>query len=301
MTDPVARWFPGDRAVLLPCQADGVTDLTDLPPLLRERRPALVSLMAANNETGVLQPWREAREICGEHATPLHCDAAQWIGKLPSAGLGECAYLTGSAHKFGGPKGVGFLKIPADSRFRAQLGGPQENRRRAGTEDLAGIAAMIAAWEAAEEKSGPTGPAGHPEPIPRDAFEAAALSRIPGLTVIARGAPRLRNTSLLLVPPPVNLKWLTRLDLLGFQVSTGSACSRGQGASDVLAAMGVPHERLAQTLRLSSGPAHTAADWLALAEALAAVFSALQDDKRPLTASPFHASSPLPPPNPSPV
>ena len=113
---------------------------------LEHKRPALVGVMAANNETGVLQPWREALAACRKHGVPFLCDAAQWIGKMSAAGLGACDFVSGCAHKFGGPQGVGFLKVPA--RFRALIaGGPQEDGRRAGTENVAGVLAMIAALE----------------------------------------------------------------------------------------------------------------------------------------------------------
>jgi cysteine desulfurase len=107
--------------------------------------------MAANNETGVLQPWREAMTICRQWGVPFFCDAAQWIGKLPANGLGDCDFVTGAAHKFGGPKGVGFLKCSAKGRIEPLLrGGPQEEGRRAGTENVAGILSMLAALDVRE-------------------------------------------------------------------------------------------------------------------------------------------------------
>ena len=75
---------------------------------LTEQQPGLIAVMAANNETGVLQPWAEVHNLCLTHKVPFFCDAAQWIGKLPAKGLGECHFVSGCAHKFGGPKGVGF-------------------------------------------------------------------------------------------------------------------------------------------------------------------------------------------------
>jgi len=115
-------------------------------------RPGLVAIMAANNETGVLQPWREALAICLQWEVPYFCDAAQWIGKLPAFGLGECTFVSGAAHKFGGPKGVGLLKCPAKGRVEPLLrGGPQEEGRRAGTENVAGILSMLAALEVREK------------------------------------------------------------------------------------------------------------------------------------------------------
>lgn len=251
---------------LIPCLENGVTDLEEMKALAEKRRPALVSMMAANNETGVLQPWREALEFCRGRGVPFHCDAAQWVGKLPAGGLGECDFLTVSAHKFGGPKGVGLLKVPAERRFRSLRGGPQEDRRRAGTENLAGIAAMLAAWEAREASLEAAARDGAPA---RRAFEEEVKRGIPGLRVVAEEAPRLWNTALLLVPGPAgNVKWLARLSAKGFCVSTGSACSRGEGASDVLIAMGRATEDLGRTLRVSAGPETAGADWRALARAM---------------------------------
>src|SRR5437588_6007953 len=110
--------------------------------------------MAANNETGVLQPWREALSLCQQHEVQFFCDAAQWVGKLPARGLGECDFVSGCAHKFGGPKGVGFLKC-ARGRFRPLLrGGKQEDGRRAGTENVAGVSSMMAALAGRIEDGG---------------------------------------------------------------------------------------------------------------------------------------------------
>src|SRR3989475_9379697 len=142
------HYFP-KRHRLIPVTRGGSVDLNWLTEEIAHARPGLVAIMAANNETGVLQPWREALAICKQWAVPFFCDAAQWIGKLPADGLGECDFVSGAAHKFGGPKGVGFLKCPAKGRVEPLLrGGPQEEGRRAGTENVAGILSMLAALEA---------------------------------------------------------------------------------------------------------------------------------------------------------
>ena len=252
----------------------GVLDLESLEEILITHRPGLVAVMAANNETGVLQPWQDALALCRRHGALLHCDAAQWIGKLSSAGLGACDFLTGSAHKFGGPKGIGFLKVPEGGRpFRSLRGGPQEERRRAGTENLPAVAAMLAAWDAVE--SGLTALAGE-RISARQGFEVQIRAVLPGVMLIAEFSPRLWNTVLLTVPPPVNVKWLTRLSAAGFAVSTGSACSRGAGASDVLRAMGLPDDQSGQVLRLCGGWDTTTEDWQALARAFGEVAAANQ-------------------------
>ena len=266
--EPAQHHFRG-RCHEIPVTPDGVIDLAALEEILTLHRPGLVAVMAANNETGVLQPWRTALDLCRQHGALFHCDAAQWIGKQPSAGLGACDFLTGSAHKFGGPKGFGFLKVPESGRpLRWLRGGPQEERRRAGTENLPAAAAMVAAWEAREDSLAAR-EAGWLKS--RQEFEARILTLLPGTQIIAAEAPRLWNTVLLTVPFPVNLKWLTRLSALGFAVSTGSACSRGAGASDVIRTMGLPGTMQSQVLRLSGGWETTPDDWQALAGAFATV------------------------------
>jgi cysteine desulfurase len=257
---------PAHEALLISSSPAGEAELESLKEMMISEHLGLVSLMAANNETGVLQPWERAAKIVQAGGGLFHCDAAQWIGKLPAADLGQCDFVTASAHKFGGPKGVGLLKIPEHCpRFATQVGGPQEHRHRAGTENVPGILAMVAAWqerEAAQEMS----PAG------RDAFENTISSVIPNLRIIGQSAPRLGNTSLFIVPDFSNTKWLARLSELGFAVSTGSACSAGAGASEVLVAMGVDGPELRRVLRCSGGPDQTVADWLALAEAVTQVW-----------------------------
>ncbi|MDB6135097.1 MAG: hypothetical protein JWM59_3340 [Verrucomicrobiales bacterium] len=260
-----------DRLRGIPCTATGVADLAALPEMVARDRPALVSLMAANNETGVLQPWEEALSICREHGTAFHCDAAQWIGKMPAGNLGQCDWVTGSAHKFGGPKGIGFLKVPPGGRpLRWLRGGPQEERRRAGTENLPAVAAMVAAW-AAREKELSSAENRAAALAARQGFEQRLRTVLPEAGIIAEHSPRLWNTVLITVPLPENVKWLVRLSAMGFQVSTGSACSQGGGASEVLRAMGLSTEKLGQVLRLSGGWETTLADWLALADAFATV------------------------------
>jgi len=145
------HYFP-KRHRLMPVTREGVVDLNWLAEEMAHARPGLVATMAATNETGVLQPWRETLAICQQWDVPFFCDAAQWIGKLPASGLSECTFVSGAAHKFGGPKGVGLLKCPAKGRVEPLLrGGPQEDGRRAGTENVAGVLSMLAALEGREK------------------------------------------------------------------------------------------------------------------------------------------------------
>src|SRR5690606_15046127 len=124
--EPAADSFGPEQVARLPVDTQGVLDLESLASLLRLRPPALVSVLAANNETGVLQPWRDAVRLCREAGVTFHCDAVQWIGKLPLQGLAEADFLTASGHKFGAPKGVGFIVVGQDQAgFKAQIGGGQ--------------------------------------------------------------------------------------------------------------------------------------------------------------------------------
>jgi len=244
---------------------------------------SLISVMAANNETGALQPWREIAAKCRRAGVLFHCDAAQWLGKMPAGGLAECDFVSGCAHKFGGPKGVGFLILPEGESavlpFRLAVGGPQENRRRAGTENLPGIAAMVAALRDHEQFL--QGNARDEKAAQRDAFEAAVLAGIGGSEVIGRNTVRLWNTSMVVVPVHSNVKWLTRLSRRGFCVSTGSACSAGKGnPSNVMAAMGLDHQAMGRVIRISGGWQTTGEDWLAMAAAMIEVGRELDSGKR---------------------
>ena len=253
-----------DDAEIVPCTRSGVTEPDTIPIDAQ-----LVSIMAANNENGVLQPWREALAFCRRDGIPFHCDASQWLGKLPPDGLGDCDYLTATAHKFGGPKGTGFLVIPeGNSDFNSQSGGPQENEHRAGTEDYPSVAAMLAALKEAQSHRG--------SPAGRDLFEEFALEHFPGTQVVGADADRLWNTSMLILPEHKNLKWLTRLSARGFSISTGSACSAGKdNPSRVLLAMGFDYGEMSRAVRISSGHETTAADWTSLANALVEVHEEL--------------------------
>ena len=257
----------GGRHRLLPVTPGGVVDLDFLKAELARHRPGLLAVMAANNETGVLQPWREVRELCAEHDVPFFCDAAQWVGKLPAAGLGECDFVSGCAHKFGGPQGVGFLKCPARKAVKAQLvGGPQEEGRRAGTENVAGVLSMMAAL--AEREAASAGDA----IIEREAWRNALAASLGDARILGAGEGRLWNTVSALMPGDCRARWVVKLDKAGFAVSTGSACASGKEApSHVLKAMGVADEDTDRVVRFSSGWETTAEDWQALAAGVAEV------------------------------
>lgn len=259
------------HAQILPVDAQGVLDLTSL-----EDCPAgLISVMAANNETGVLQPWEAALHISLERKKSFFCDAAQWVGKLPLGALSHCHWLSAGAHKFGGPKGCGFLLVPEAeaSDFHCFLGGGQEHGRRAGTEDYPAIAAMLAALECAVAQQG--------NPGGRDAFEQRLSEVLPECTVHGQSVPRLWNTSSVELPRFVRQRWLAHLDKAGFQVSVGSACGTAKNdASPVLTAMGVSKYRINHTLRMSSSQATAETDWLALANAIGDIWRRLDEEMK---------------------
>ena len=259
--------FPAARRIELPVDADGVVRREQLATLLAAGSVGAVAMMAANNETGVLQPWREIAALCRGQRVAFLCDASQWFGKGTAAGLGEGGWIIATAHKFGGPKGAGFLVLPAQAEgFRSQRGGEQERGHRGGTENYPAIAAMVAALAEAETAKVRL-VAGRQRW--RDAFIAQVRAALPGARVAGSGAARLWNTVSLLLPEGENHRWVTKLDKRGFQVSTGSACATGKaGPSHVLAAMGLSADEARRVIRISAGWDTSEDDWRGLAAAL---------------------------------
>ncbi len=225
-------------ATLLPVLADGTLDLDALAAALAAGGPALLCLMAANNETGVLHPIPEAAALCRAHGALLHVDAVQAAGRVPLAlgqGLGEADSLALSAHKLGGPKGAGALLLrPGVDPAPLVVGGGQERGRRGGTEPLPAIAGFAAAAAAADPARAARLAA------LRDAIESGVAAIAPEARFPGRGAPRLPNTTSVLLPGVPAETQVIALDLAGVRVSAGAACSSGKvGASHVLAAMGL--------------------------------------------------------------
>ncbi len=226
---------------------------------------AFVSLMAANNETGVIQPLREAAALARERGVPVHSDAVQAAGKTPLnvRDLGV-DLLSISAHKFHGPKGVGALYVREGLRFTPLLrGGGQEAGRRSGTENTAGIVGMgaAAAWMSRTSKN--------PVDAMRDAFEAKVLAEIPGVTVNGDLAHRLPNTSHLSFGQCDAAGLLILLDEAGVACSAGSACMTGkQRPSHVQLAMGIPEALAKSSLRISFSRLNTMEETVAAADVL---------------------------------
>ena len=275
-----AQHYFGKRARMIPVAPEGVIDLDWLTAELADTRPGLVGVMAANNETGVIQPWREVMAICRQYEVPFFCDAAQWIGKMPAKGLGECDFLSGAAHKFGGPRGIGFLKVPHRSHVTPLLlGGKQEGGRRAGTENVATIVAMLVALTIREKQIANSQ---HIlRRVWRDNFERQLLHAVPGTITVGAKEPRLWNSVSALMPEGDRKhQWVVKLDKAGFAVSTGSACTTGkEEPSHVLAAMGLNPAQAVRAVRFSGGWETSEPDWKALAKGVAQVHAEMHYGK----------------------
>ena len=245
----------------LPLTAAGTLCLDSLADLLKQAEatdtvPRLISVQAANNETGVLQPLEEILSLIEPLGIALHIDAAQYLGRLPcSEAIARAPLVSVSGHKFGGAQGAGALIIRDPELFVPLLrGGGQESRRRAGTENVAAIAAFGAA--AAESLNGWPNYARLTNL--RDALEqrctaAAEEADIP-LKIAGAESPRLANTSCLALEGGEATLHLAALDLAGVAVSSGSACSSGRIApSRVLLAMGWSEAQARGALRVSLG------------------------------------------------
>lgn len=270
VADPLHEALSG-RVEEIPCDVDGVVRLDALASRIATGRPPVfVTVMAASNESGVLQPWRDVLSLCRRHGVPFHTDAAQWLGKDSASGLGACDWVTGSGHKFGAPKGIGFLVIPEHGpAFHGDRGGPQERGRHAGTEDVAAVAALVAALEAREVE--PT----EAHRAARDAAEARLRDRLPEAVIVSGGAPRLWNTLAVIVPRADARKLVARLAASGIAASTGSACSAGAGSTPrIIAAIGASRLGLSATdargfVRFSASWETTPSDWITAIDALA--------------------------------
>ncbi len=230
----------------VPVRPDGTAELDALAALLAGGGPALVCLMAANNETGVLHPLAKAAALCRAHGALLHVDAVQAAGRVPlDPGSADSMALSG--HKLGGPAGAGALLLRPGLHLPALVaGGGQERGRRGGTEPLPAISGFAAAADAARPE-----PAGRLAPL-RDRLEAGLLAAAPEAAVVGAGAPRLPNTSCVLLPGVPAEAQVIALDLAGVRVSAGAACSSGKVArSHVLAAMGFGAAAAGCAIRIS--------------------------------------------------
>ena len=247
--------FAPERVARAPVTSDGIVDLDALQSLIQvqDGAPPLVSLMLANNETGAIQPVSQAAALVHAAGGILHVDAVQALGRIPLDVRDLGADLVSvSAHKIGGPKGVGALAI-VDPELRSPApllrGGGQERNRRAGTENVAGIAGFGVAAAIAgvdlEEFS-------RMQSL-RDRLEAG-LAETAGVIIFSRGVPRLPNTTLFAMADMRAETAVIAFDLEGIAVSSGAACSSGKvQPSHVLTAMGVVPELVRSAIRISLG------------------------------------------------
>ena len=249
-----------DTIATIKVTSSGLVDIDHLRAQLSDGPPALVSVMLANNETGAIQPLMEVARIVHEAGGLLHVDAIQAFGKIPFDIKAMGADLaTLSAHKIGGPKGVGAVVLAEDVGGLAPLlrGGGQELGRRAGTENVAGISAFGAATKAA--MAALEADAEHLQGL-KDRLEGG-LKQTPGMLVFCEDAPRLPNTTLFTVPGLRAETAVIGFDLAGIAVSSGSACSSGKvQPSHVLDAMGLGRELAQGAVRLSLGWSTSDAD-----------------------------------------
>jgi cysteine desulfurase len=265
---------------LLPVTAQGVVDVEGLDEVL-EPKPCLVSAMWVNNEVGTIQPVERIAERCAAAGVPFHTDAIQAFGKLPvRVDQVPVALVSLSAHKFGGPKGVGALYVRRGTVLMPFIhGGGQERGLRSGTEDVAGAVGLAVAAELADRDRVAvmqrlTGL--------QQQLEAGLRARVPELVINGEGAPRVPTITNVSVPGIDVEALLLSLDIEGIAVSSGSACSSGAfDASSVLTAMGLPPEIARPSIRISMGHQTTEAE----ITRLLAVFPAVVERIRTLAAA----------------
>jgi cysteine desulfurase len=268
--DSVRRALPA--AECIPVDRNGVVLLEELKGMLAaDPRPAIVSVMLANNETGVIQPVSAVSGLARAHGALFHCDAVQAAGKMAIdiGGVGA-DLLTLSAHKLGGPPGIGALVVRDGFDLSPLLrGGGQEHGRRAGTENLLGIVGFAAAAAATAEQIAVYDRVR----ALRDALETAITKLAPDAVVLGTVAPRLPNTSAIAMPGVSAETQVIALDLDGVMVSAGAACSSGKvGPSHVLEAMSVGPELTTSTIRVSLGWTTTEADVAHFVQAWTALY-----------------------------
>lgn len=261
---PLKSWSEkaGWEVVYVRPEKDGIVDVEKFCKHI-DANTRLVCLMMANNETGTVQPVSEVAGYCRGLKIAMLVDAVQALGKLPlDLGSLDADFVSLSAHKIGGPKGVGALVVKRGRKLEAFLqGGGQERKRRSGTENVPGAAGFASALGVIDF--------GASKGV-RDGFETSLLAALPDVVFFGREARRVANTSMFSMPGLDGETLLMQLDLAGFAVASGSACSSGKrDASHVLLAMGVSNQQARSTLRVSFGPEHTAEDADALVDELA--------------------------------
>ncbi|ANK81366.1 MAG: hypothetical protein TEF_11575 [Rhizobiales bacterium NRL2] len=268
--DSVLRAVERAGGEILAVDGHGLLDPAELGRAMDEADLAIVSVVAVNNETGVIQPLAAIAEICRDRGALLHIDAVQAPGRIDMTAIASAGDLISlSAHKLGGPAGAGALLV----RERLDLdplivGGGQEKRRRAGTENLIGIAGFGAAAEAVAQEAGEAARLA----TLRDRLERRLSDVCEAAEIIGRSAERAPNTTCVRMPGVPAETQLMALDLAGVATSAGAACSSGKvQPSHVLRAMGFDEEAAGEAIRISTGWTTTEAD----IDALLAAWEAL--------------------------
>jgi cysteine desulfurase len=245
--------FPVVDQVVVPVDSDGRVRLDVLEDLIRDVEPSLISVMAANNETGVIQPLAEIGALAMQYGHFFHVDAVQAAGRIPiDLEAWQADVITLSAHKFGGPQGIGAVVVRSTARVPAPLmvGGGQENWRRGGTENVSAIAGFGVAAKSALEEAADTA---HLLKL-REKLEEGLRAICPRTLIFGEAADRLANTVCFAVPGISAETALIAFDLERVSVSSGSACSSGKvSVSHVLTAMDVDEETARCALRISMG------------------------------------------------
>jgi cysteine desulfurase len=276
--------FAPELVRIVPVTTEGVIDLEALEAMLIAADPArvMLALQAANNETGAIQPVREAASLVHARGGVVVCDAVQAAGRIDiGAEALQADAIILSAHKIGGAKGVGALALRASNAnigMRLVRGGGQERNLRAGTENVAGIAAfgVAAEWTMREQATEMSRLAAL-----RDGLERRLMRALPDLMIFSADSPRLANTSAFALPEAAATTLLIGLDLEGFAVSSGSACSSGKvKASHVLAAMGIAPDIASGAIRVSLGRDTNEANIIAFADAFVRVASRISDRRK---------------------
>jgi cysteine desulfurase len=237
-----------DRLVC-PVDHRGMVNLTALEALLRgASRPTMVSVMAANNETGTLQPLDQVVSLAKRYRAFVHCDAVQAVGRIPLTWEG-IDLISLSAHKLGGAQGVGALVMRTEVPLMAQLrGGGQERSFRSGTENFLGILSFAAALKSAKNQDWA------PVESLRNTLEERLKAHCPDVVFLANDAPRLPNTTVIAMKGVKSATQVMNFDLAGIALSAGSACSSGKvKPSRILMAMGIPEALAGCSIRVSLG------------------------------------------------
>jgi cysteine desulfurase len=265
-----------EGAIKIPVDRYGLLDLGALETLLKTKVPTLVSVHMANNESGVIQPLSEIVKLVKTYEAFIHIDAIQAVGRIPvnfhSMGVDT---LSVASSKVGGPSGAAALIIREIVSLPSLIkGGGQEKSRRAGTQNTAAIVGFASALEEAIQEDWT-----HVESL-RDSLELMVKKEVEETEIYGASVPRLPNTSLMRLPGVHNELQLMHLDLAGYAISAGSACSSGKvTASHVLLAMGIPEKEAREAIRVSLCPSTTSAEIHNFVEAWLKIYSYSQQQK----------------------